>query len=714
MIMNSTVRSAALLSGPSLAGILALMSSVSLLPGVVHTALAGASIEAGWEETTDSEEVDLMIQSLIQELRSRHHPDRQWEPRTYPEGNPAQPTGRTALVTLAMLEAGVPAQSKELARALQWLADHPADGTYAVAIRLMVWCRLPEDYRPLAESELDRLIGGFSLEAGGWDYIPTPRAGYVDQSLTQYALQGIADAHAIGLDIPPRLIELVRHRFLLVQTPDGGWGYRKTQDPPRGSLTAAGLASLALCERITPSRGRVRRTVDRSIAGAIAWLDARFEPDTNPGPKANDQHLFYWLHAVERAGRATGVRRFRDQDWFEASVATIRDRMLQGDRDLGFKVRWKPSNHKMAFALFILHRGLESVPFGLFDTTDMPRIHDELGPASRILSDAIEQGVGWTRVGLEDSPSTWRRIPIIVVRGKGGEAWLQDVDSPAARRILDYLRHGGLVVPEPTGRGRFTVELMNLVKQVHPRLTTRRIGSKERIRSTPNGWRGPAEVLESPARSWILHAPKLELGSGERERAVTDSANMLAAFCVSETGGSLPSRVKPPPANVVPPSRTIRITQIRHEGDWQPEPAALHKLRESIRSTPIRITIDQPDTLEGEGIAWLNGTSPDAARQIDLEALESMGARRLLVECMSEAFTESFTARLLAEGWSISNPPARTPSGTARISHPDGTTGLLVTQMITRTIMGRHVPKGSTMAQIAGLLRTTAELETSS
>ena len=43
MIMNSTVRSAALLSGPSLAGILALMSSVSLLPGVAHTALAGAS-----------------------------------------------------------------------------------------------------------------------------------------------------------------------------------------------------------------------------------------------------------------------------------------------------------------------------------------------------------------------------------------------------------------------------------------------------------------------------------------------------------------------------------------------------------------------------------------------------------------------------------------------------------------------------------------------
>ena len=663
------------------------------------------------EEPVDSEEVELMISSLIKELRQRHDPDRQWEPQTYPEGNIAQPTGRTALVALAMLEAGEPAQSGKLREALKWMADHPADGTYAIAIRLMVWCRLPEQYRPLAKAELARLINGFSQEAGGWDYIPTPRAGYVDQSLTQYALQGIADAHTIGLQIPPRLIDMVRNRFLVKQTPDGGWGYKNAQDPPRGSLTAAGLASLAICEKIKPSKGRVRETVDRSIAGAIAWLDAQFQRNTNPGPDADDHYLFYWLHAIERAGRATGVRRFRNQDWFEACVTTIKERMIDGNRETGFRIKWEPSNYKMAFVLFILHRGLESVPFGLFDTTDTLQVHDELGPASRTLSDVIEQGVGWTRVELEDSVATWEQIPILVVRGRGGDSWLKDPESPQARRILEYLRQGGLVVPEPTGRGRFTVELIDLVKQAHPELTSRRITPKDQIRTTPTRWRGRADVLESPVRSWILSAPKLELGSGDREREITDSANMLAAFCISETGGTLPSRVKGPPPREAPESRRIQITQVRHDGNWNPEPAALQKLQESIRSTPIRITIDQPDTLQGEGIAWLIGASKEDAEQIDLDALVSGGSRRLLVECMSEAFTESFSSRLLAEGWTITSAPAETPSGTAMISHPDGTSGLLVTEMITRTIMGRPVPKGSSLARIARLLRITADLK---
>ena len=342
--------------------------------------------------------------------------------------------------------------------------------------------------------------------------------------------------------------------------------------------------------------------------------------------------------------------------------------------------------------------------------TDSLQIHDELGPASRTLSDVIERGVGWTRVELEDSMASWEQIPIIVVRGKGGEAWLKDPESPRARRILEYLRQGGLVVPEPTGRGRFTAELIDLVKQAHPALTSRRITPKDQIRNTPTGWRGRADVLESPVRSWILSAPKLELGSGDRERDITDSANMLAAFCISETGGILPSRVKAPPPPEAPESRRIRITRIRHDGDWDPEPAALQRLQRSIRSTPIRITIDQPDSLQGEGIAWLSGASKEDAEEIDLDALVSPGTPRLLVECLNQAFTESFSARLLAEGWTIASAPAETPPGTALISHPDGTRGLLITEMITRTIMGRPVPNGSSITQIARLLRITADL----
>ena len=78
---------------------------------------------------------------------------------------------------------------------------------------------------------------------------------------------------------------------------------------------------------------------------------------------------------------------------------------------------------------------------------------------------------------------------------------------------------------------------------------------------------------------------------------------------------------------------------------------------------------------------------------------------------MSEAFTEAFSARLLADGWVIANAPPDTPAGSARITHPDGTTGLLITEVITRTIMGRPATDGSSMTEIARLLRITADLD---
>ena len=114
--------------------------------------------------------------------------------------------------------------------------------------------------------------------------------------------------------------------------------------------------------------------------------------------KEGDYYLFYWLHALERAGRATGLRRFGDQDWFDACAASIKERMFEGDLETGLRIPWNPRTNHLALALFVLHRGLESVPLGFFDTTDTPAVSDALGPAARTLSDVIEEGVGWIRI----------------------------------------------------------------------------------------------------------------------------------------------------------------------------------------------------------------------------------------------------------------------------------------------------------------------------
>ena len=66
----------------------------------------------------DEDEVRAMVDALVARIRANHEPTRQWEPEVLPEGNVAQPTGRTALAALALLEAGVPAQSPKLLAAI--------------------------------------------------------------------------------------------------------------------------------------------------------------------------------------------------------------------------------------------------------------------------------------------------------------------------------------------------------------------------------------------------------------------------------------------------------------------------------------------------------------------------------------------------------------------------------------------------------------------
>ena len=691
---------------------------------VLVVAISSLMTPATAAEKITQAQVEEMVQAMVAEFRLRHDPVRHWEPAVYPDDNTAQPTGRTALVALAMLEAGEPAQSEKLAEALRWIAENPADGTYAIAVRLMVWCRMPEEYRPLANAELQRLLERFSLEAGGWDYIPEPRPWLVDQSITQYALQAIADAQEAGLKVPPRIIDMVRGRFLAMQTEDGGWGYQKATDTPRGSMTAAGLATLALCERIRPANDRTRRAVERSITRAIAWLDRYFDPETNPGHtprmnkgsgKAGDYWLYYWLHALERAGRATGLRRFGNQDWFEACATSIRDRMFQGNLETGLSIKWSPANDHLAFALFVLHRGLESIPFGLFDTTDTLPVSDELGPAAQTLSDVIEKGVGWTRIGLNDDLDAWKRLPMVVVRGDGKAKWLKDPESPEARRLFDYASDGGVVLAAPNDRGLFSKNLMNLFQTAHPNLTSRKIESKDAVRNQPTPWRGRAEVLESPVRLWLVTTPKLALGSDSNAKNVKDAANMLSAICLAETGGRLPSRANADNLAAANLRRTIRLSRNRHAGDWEPEPAMLERLAARAKTSGVLLEIEPSSEVPGpgEGVLWISGATAEDAAGIDLEAMAvaSKGGRRLLIESLDKAFTAGLTTRLSTAGWKIGAPPPNCPPGTARLTPPDGGGGLLVTASISRPLMGRRTEDGTSISRVIQLVQVVADLE---
>ncbi len=660
-------------------------------------------------------EVSAMVEALVERIRAIHDPVRHWEPENLPEGNTGQATGRTALAVLALLEAGEPAQSEKVFDAIKWLAANPAPFTYAIATRIMVWTRLPEEFESLAERDLARLLENFSMEAGGWDYGPNPRTGYVDQSLTQFAMQAVADAERAGLDVPPRLIDMVRGRFLSKQCKDGGWGYKNADDEPRGSMTAAGLATMALCERVRPGNDRTRDAVARSINGAVEWLDERFEPGANPG--LGDYHVYYWMHALERAGRATGLRRFRDRDWFDAIAGTIRSRLFFGDLESGLRVRDTSDMETLAFALFTLQRGLEPVPFGFFETTGLPPAYDELGWAASRLSDVIERPVGWTRVGLDDPLSVWTRLPVIVVRGDGAAEWLADPASPEASRLLEYAAAGGTVVAAPADRGRFAKSMQDLFSGAFPQLELSKIDSKDEVRSEPTTWRGRADQLATPVRRWLITAPKLPLGQEGVSKLTEDISTMLSAICLAETGGLLPSRAVRHADAAAAVTASFPIARFRHGGTWRPEPAVLDRLVRSAAEAGVEIDLedDTAGVVGGSGLLWITGVTKADAEAINLDILAeaSSQGRRLLFESLGPEFVATLTARMADAGWSVGPPPPGCPTGTARVSPPNAVGGLLVTAELSRPLLGRPSRSGVTVGDVLRVVQTTLKLDAS-
>ena len=669
----------------------------------------------------DRESIRGMLDALVETLWERHHPTRHWEPVRPPSDQSAQPTGRTALAVLALLDADIPARSPRVAAAIDWMAVTPADGTYAIAARLMVWCRLPGFDRE-RRGECARLLERFSVEGGGWDYGPSPRLGFIDQSLTQFGLQAITEAARRGVSIPDRLFDRVRARFIATQNPDGGWGYRRLGDPSRGSMTAAGVASLALIEdHIRSSRDDRRRTLD-AMTKAMSWLETRFDAEANPGcPR---WHL-YWIHALERASRVTGLQRLGTRDWFQESAAMIRRRMFLVEPRNPPRIRGTPRIDRIAFALLVLRRGLEPVAFACLDVGHGPPIEDLLGDACRLVADRLERGTGWIRVGMDDPPGSWRRFPVLVVRSPPDAAWLTTPTSRTARRLAAFVETGGLVIalPDSSGSGGRTFARRALTALV-PSVDAVSIGREDPARRRVGRWRIDAKQVGSSLRRWCVAARVPLRPGGLATRIETELASMLASICLERTDGLLPSRI--------PTSREARsdrpstamatehpIRRIEWAGDGLVEPMLLHAWHHFRRGSPSgpssRVdSTPPPETpLHRSGptsqrrLVWLSGVGDaDPADLGDPSAVFDPTREFLVAEAMSPGFRAAFLRWIRKRGWRVGLPPAGAPSSSTGLHDDARCIGVLIDDRPARRLLDVRTPPDFTSHDLQALHRS--------
>src|SRR5262249_29722193 len=102
--------------------------------------------------------------------------------------------------------------------------------------------------------------------------------------------------------------------------PARGFAYQDPDEPPYGSMTAAGLTGLVLARAALLAQGTKAadlRAIDAAIDAAFAWLAAEFTVRANPGfPGRAHSHWYYWLYSLERACELAGIARLQDRDWY--------------------------------------------------------------------------------------------------------------------------------------------------------------------------------------------------------------------------------------------------------------------------------------------------------------------------------------------------------------------------------------------------------------
>jgi hypothetical protein len=205
---------------------------------------------------------------------------------------------------------------------------------------------------------------------------PTGLWGYPDRtedvSNAQFALLGLKSAHRLGIKVDPEIFAKSAVYFVEKQEAKGGsvtdfdvpaadnaiddvedrkaaqktrerlkkegvtqervknemqargWGYANANGP-RGSMTAAGVASLIICkselENNPAYEKKLAARADHAIRDGAAWLAYHFRADCNPG--AEPDWLFYYLYTLERAGTLTGCERLGHHDWYGEGAEVI-------------------------------------------------------------------------------------------------------------------------------------------------------------------------------------------------------------------------------------------------------------------------------------------------------------------------------------------------------------------------------------------------------
>jgi hypothetical protein len=550
--------------------------------------------------------------------------------------------GIAALAVLALLTSGLTANDPPVKRGLGYLRGLPAgrpEMTYDISLVIMALVAAKDPNRsdlPQISLLAERLARGQAVQGnvGAWTYHPAPNNHNGDPSNAQFALLGLREAAEAGVPIPRQVWERAKTYWEGLQNGDGGWSYSGGGAGSTGSMTVAGIASLAIVQQMlrtdegvaadgTPPCCREEPPYP-ALERGLRWLAGSFRVGQNPNSRA---WFLYYTYGVERAGRLSGRRFFGEHDWYREGAANLLAMQVPPE---GYWIGDGSHENRpivgTSLALLFLSKGLAPVlmsklQHGPRDPTrpleivskdwnhhprDVRNLMEHISGLPRWPALLTSQEVDLLKATKTGGVDVVLQAPMLFITG---EERLQL--SAGERELLkEYLLQGGFILAAPSCQGtEFEASLQELLNTMlppgegelkplpadHPVYRSEYLLSPDvvPIFGVDVGCRTAVmyvpEDLGCLWSYWQRHDPPLRNPRFKARivRATQTGVNIAAYATGREPPQSLDAPRKAPGEGDLDEIERglLQVAQLRHSGQWNAAPRALRNLLLALNET---------------------------------------------------------------------------------------------------------------------------------
>ena len=449
---------------------------------------------------------------------------------------------------------------------------------------------------------------------GGWD-----------NSNSQYGALGVWAALEAGVEVPNSYWTAVQKHWLSCQLPDGEWAYTGYGAMGRLSMTVAGITTLLVTEDQLDARAVIttlgHEPYTPALTRGLNWLEAG-----NNSVRLPNNWRTYNLFGLERAALASGYKYFGSHDWYrELAIEQLGQQQADGSW-VGFDPIVDTS-----YTLLFLSRGRHPIFMNKlrFDGYWANRPRD-IANLAHYASSVLERPLNWQVVSLKSDWSDWMDSPVLYIASH--EA-LKFSDDDIAK-LRSFAENGGLIFTHADGDSQaFNKSIAEAARRLFPQYpltdlpaTHPIFSSLYKIKLQPR-----LQGISNGSRLLLVHSPT-ELNKVWQLRDTVmkpvDFQMGVNIFIYAAGRANLRNRLKTPlvPEPQVNPILTTTIAQIRHLGDWNPEPAAFPRFARLFMSqTSVKVNVldVDPQMLDPQKmpLAHLTGTGPMHLDAGDLKAI---------------------------------------------------------------------------------------------